>query len=205
MPSPQRRLLMTLVLLAAVLAAASLTCEAADQGTEDIWRAWDPQGYERAQNDQLTDQMMEQSYREAVAEEEKQRQILSLTQTALSTMLTERAAKPPAPPPVSAHPPTILQVTFPTFVPANETHFIGTLKVTDAAHDVNWISIQIVQGNFPAGGFDPEDTLAWAGDVGSVPLEASCGEAQTVSGQVTVRDAAGNTSPPAGFTFTCQY
>jgi len=132
---------------------------------------------------------------------EQARLDLTATSEALGKALTETSEVLEA----ASHTPVIVYVDFPTKIPGDHENIAGTIQVTDAAKDINWVQFDVVEatGNFSPGGFTPDDT-DWTGSTAIVHFTTWCEGRQLVRQRVTVRDAAGNTSDPVTITFTCQ-
>jgi hypothetical protein len=193
-----RRASAACVLVIAVLAASSLTCDFIAPAAKPVAEAIDPILNPRP-GIPIEEAEARAHFREtAVA--------LSLTQTAIAELQAEQAAEEPDLPaelPPGAHPPVITRVEFPSSIAATGVYVRGHIAFTDAGHDVNRVSLTAIEGNF-SGSWDPTGIIAWTGDTGVTPFDGACQGPQTVRTRITLQDAAGNTSGPAQLTFTCQ-
>jgi PKD repeat protein len=110
----------------------------------------------------------------------------------------------PTPPPSSVAP-EILSIEFPSPIPADGTPFDGRLQFKDSEGDINYVSFDVTSGDFSGFGFNPMDFIVEGGvEVGVFLFNMHCNAVQDVTMRVTLYDAAGNSSPPVDFGFSCQ-
>ena len=103
-------------------------------------------------------------------------------------------------------PPTIISIDFPSQIPADGTSIGGTVRFQDPDGDVNWITFDVVRASdFTPFEFDPLEGLV-EGDAtdGTVEFYLWCVTVQKVAMQVTLFDAAENSSAPVNFAFSCE-
>jgi hypothetical protein len=111
----------------------------------------------------------------------------------------------PTPVPIS-EPPTITAIDFPSQIPADGSSVPGTVQFQDPDGDVDWITFDVLRAtDFTPFEFNPLESLA-EGDArgGTVEFYLWCVTAQDVTLQVTLFDAAGNSSAPVDFGFSCR-
>jgi hypothetical protein len=122
---------------------------------------------------------------------------------------TPTITPPPAPtatPRVVSGPPKIISVDFPSEIPSDGTSVGGTVRFQDPDGDVNWVTFDVISASdFTPFAYNPLESLA-EGDAtgGTFGFHIWCGMAQTVSLRVTLLDAAGNSSAPVDFGFSCK-
>jgi hypothetical protein len=111
----------------------------------------------------------------------------------------------PTPMPIS-EPPTIISIDFPSQIPSDGSSVAGTVQFQDADGDVSWIAFDVIRAtDFTPFEFDPLESLV-EGDAtgGTVEFYMWCVTVQDVTLQVTLFDAAGNSSAPVDFGFSCR-
>lgn len=114
--------------------------------------------------------------------------------------VVEQAAAPP-----SSGAPEILSIEFPSPIPADGTPFDGRLQFRDSEGDINYVGFDVTSGDFSGFGFNPMDFIVEGNVEQGVSLfNMHCNIVQNVTMRVTLYDAAGNSSPPLDFSFSCQ-
>jgi hypothetical protein len=111
----------------------------------------------------------------------------------------------PTPMPIS-EPPTIISIDFPSQIPADGSYVPGTVQFQDPDGDVSWITFDVIRAtDFTPFEFNPLESLA-EGDAtgGTVEFYTWCVTVQNVAMRVTLFDAAGNSSAPVDFGFSCR-
>jgi len=111
----------------------------------------------------------------------------------------------PTPIPIS-EPPTIISIDFPSQIPADGSSVPGTIQFQDPDGDVSWITFDVLRAtDFTPFEFNPLESLA-EGDAtgGTVEFYLWCVTVQNVIMRVTLFDAAGNSSAPVDFGFSCR-
>jgi len=103
-------------------------------------------------------------------------------------------------------PPTIRAIDFPSEVPTDGSNVHGTVQFRDPDGDVNWVTFDIVSAlKFTPFAFDPLGSLI-EGDAtdGTIGFHIWCSTVQDVTMRVTLFDAAGQSSAPVDFSFSCK-
>ena len=103
-------------------------------------------------------------------------------------------------------PPRIVSIDFPSEIPADETSFHGTVWFQDPDGNVNWATFDAISATkFTPFAFNPMEYLV-EGDArdGALGFYIFCGTVQSVTVRVTLFDAAGNSSAPVDFGFSCK-
>lgn len=132
----------------------------------------------------------------------------SVPPTATSTSTpthTPTATVTPTPTAVPG-PPTTILIDFPSEITADGTSVHGTVRFQDPDGDVNWVTFDVINATrFTPFAFNPIESLV-EGDVrdGTFGFHMWCGTAQNVTLRVTLFDAAGNSSAPVDFSFSCK-
>ena len=103
-------------------------------------------------------------------------------------------------------PPTTILIDFPSEISADGTSVHGTVRFQDPDSDVNWVTFDVINAtDFTPFAFNPIESLI-EGDArdGTFGFHTWCGTAQNVTLRVTLFDAAGNSSAPVDFSFSCK-
>jgi oligopeptide transport system substrate-binding protein len=108
-------------------------------------------------------------------------------------------------PPPSSGAPEILSIEFPGQITADGTGFDGRVRFRDPEGDINWASFDVISAiDFGSFGFDPTPFVEGDPREGAFSFHTWCTVVQDVTMRVTLYDAAGNSSPPVDFSFSCQ-
>ena len=103
-------------------------------------------------------------------------------------------------------PPTIISIDFPSEVAAGGDAVGGTVRFQDPDGDVNWVAFDVVSATeFTPFAFNPAEHLD-EGQTrdGTFGFHMWCSTVQNVTLRVTLFDAAGNSSAPVNFSFSCR-
>jgi hypothetical protein len=115
--------------------------------------------------------------------------------------VTDQAAAP-----FTSAPPTILSIDFPSQIPADDTGVDGSVRFRDPDGDVNRVTFDVVSAiDFTSFEFNPVNYLI-EGDAteGVFSFHTWSNVVQEVTLRVTLYDAAGNSSAPVDFSFSCE-
>ena len=123
---------------------------------------------------------------------------LTLTPMPTPTFTPAHTAKPA--------PPTIISIYFPSQIPADGSPIDGDIRFRDPDGDVNRVIFDVISAvDFAPFEFNPLDFL-FEGDVtdGVFGFQTWSTLVQEVTLRVTLYDAAGNSSAPVDFSFSCE-
>jgi len=126
----------------------------------------------------------------------------TLTSTPTHTLTATVTPTPTAVP----GPPTTILIDFPSEITADGTSVHGTVRFQDPDGDVNWVTFDVINATrFTPFAFNPIESLV-EGDArdGTFGFHTWCSTAQNVTLRVTLFDAAGNSSAPVDFSFSCK-
>lgn len=128
------------------------------------------------------------------------------TPTATPTPVPTATPTPTTEPTAIPGPPVIISVDFPAEMPTDGSSVDGSVWFQDPDGDVNWVTFDTISsGGFAPFAFNPLDSL-FEGDTteGTFGFYMWCSAAQDVTLRVTLFDAAGNSSDPVDFSFSCK-
>lgn len=119
---------------------------------------------------------------------------------------TATASRVPTTPTPAVGPPSIVSVDFPDWIPADGSRTGGTVRFKDSDGDLNWVTFDVVRAmDFTGFSLNPMEFLV-QGDAanGVFAFNVWSRTVQQVTLRVRLWDAAGQSSAPVDFTFSCR-